>query len=61
MNMNPGIGASLTAILDEVVPVHAPVPVDATQSVAPEIARRFLCLPGRDRGRGKRSVLRELD
>ena len=59
--MNPGVGASLAAILDQIVAVHAQVAVDPPQSVAPEIAIGFLCLSWGNGGRGKRRVLGELD
>ena len=40
--MNAGIGTSLSAVLDEIVGIHAEIPVDGTYSVAPEITVCFL-------------------
>lgn len=54
--MNAGIGASLTAVLDEIVAINTVIPVDSTEGVAPELTLHFLALPGRNRSRGERRV-----
>ena len=59
--MNTGIGASLAAVLDQVVWIHAEARADPTKAIAPKIPCDFLALPGGNRGRGNGLALAEVD